>query len=258
MRRILKLHNPLFARTMHRWHRRVGLAAILFMLLLIFTGVPLHHSARLGLDQSNVEIEWLLDVYGIDAPASLTTFALKLNQAPELNITQIDDSIYFNQSKTSLITRNNLVGVSRHEIGIILFFQSYWELVSADGELIETVEWQKQTSLPIESVCLTGESPIILTNNAAYSIDPLMETEQQESSCDTWQTQTVLDKSLQQALNFIHRSHSLSWERVLLDLHSGVLFGTYGPWVMDLAALLMLILAFSGLWMWYRKLGMKV
>ncbi|MCB2385418.1 PepSY-associated TM helix domain-containing protein [Thalassolituus alkanivorans] len=52
------------------------------------------------------------------------------------------------------------------------------------------------------------------------------------------------------------RNESISWQRVLLDLHSGRWFGSWGVWVVDVAALILLFLALSGAWIWFsRKRG---
>ena len=40
---------------------------------------------------------------------------------------------------------------------------------------------------------------------------------------------------------------------VLLDLHSGRLFGAQGELVMDLAAICLLILAASGIWLFFLR-----
>jgi hypothetical protein len=43
----------------------------------------------------------------------------------------------------------------------------------------------------------------------------------------------------------------LSWERVLLDLHSGRLGGRLGVWLMDFAGLMLCLLGLSGVTMWW-------
>jgi uncharacterized iron-regulated membrane protein len=49
------------------------------------------------------------------------------------------------------------------------------------------------------------------------------------------------------------RGTGLSLERVLLDLHSGRILGEAGVWLVDAAALLFLLLAGSGVWLWGRR-----
>jgi hypothetical protein len=48
------------------------------------------------------------------------------------------------------------------------------------------------------------------------------------------------------------RAREISRERLLRDLHSGAFFGTAGRWAIDLAALALLVLAMSGIWIWLR------
>ncbi|MDP3677938.1 MAG: hypothetical protein Q8R23_02450, partial [Methylotenera sp.] len=47
-------------------------------------------------------------------------------------------------------------------------------------------------------------------------------------------------------------SPSLPLERIVLDLHSGRIFGRYGPLLMDVAALVLIVLSFSGVWIYLR------
>ncbi len=47
----------------------------------------------------------------------------------------------------------------------------------------------------------------------------------------------------------------VTWDRLLLDLHTGRFFGHLGPYVMDLAAILLLLLAVSGGYNWLKRIG---
>lgn len=49
------------------------------------------------------------------------------------------------------------------------------------------------------------------------------------------------------------RAHFISWERLLIDLHSGRLFGVVGVVVADIAACVLLLLAAMGLFLWGRR-----
>jgi hypothetical protein len=50
-----------------------------------------------------------------------------------------------------------------------------------------------------------------------------------------------------------YRGRVLTLERLMLDLHSGRLFGLGGTWLMDIVAALLVILAASGMWLWSRS-----
>lgn len=45
----------------------------------------------------------------------------------------------------------------------------------------------------------------------------------------------------------------VTWDRVLLDLHTGRFFGEAGIYVMDAAAILLLLLALSGIYNWIKR-----
>ena len=54
-----------------------------------------------------------------------------------------------------------------------------------------------------------------------------------------------------------YRGEVLSLQRLLLDMHSGRFFGSKGVWVYDLLALLVFLLAGSGLVLWIRTGAVK-
>ena len=45
----------------------------------------------------------------------------------------------------------------------------------------------------------------------------------------------------------------ISWERLLLDIHSGRVLGSLGVVLVDLMALLFMLMAASGVWIWSRR-----
>ncbi len=59
--------------------------------------------------------------------------------------------------------------------------------------------------------------------------------------------------TLQQAITRVYRGEGLSLERLLLDLHSGRIFGSIGVLVYDLLALALGFLSISGLVLWFRS-----
>lgn len=46
----------------------------------------------------------------------------------------------------------------------------------------------------------------------------------------------------------------LTVDQIILDIHTGRFFGSFGTYVMDAAAIAFIILAGSGVYMWYRRL----
>ena len=68
-----------------------------------------------------------------------------------------------------------------------------------------------------------------------------------------WSVKTKLSKPQISELRHAFRGKGLSMERVVLDLHSGRIFGHYGIYLMDTAAIALLWLSLSGLWVWWRR-----
>ncbi|MCK4834867.1 MAG: hypothetical protein KAT12_08810, partial [Gammaproteobacteria bacterium] len=48
------------------WHRRIGLLALVLIVILSITGIMLNHTERLALDKSYVNNSLLLNWYGIE------------------------------------------------------------------------------------------------------------------------------------------------------------------------------------------------
>ena len=65
-----------------------------------------------------------------------------------------------------------------------------------------------------------------------------------------WAKPAATDEAMLATLRADYLGSILSLERVLLDLHSGRILGRFGPWLMDLAAVLLLVLAVTGIWLW--------
>ena len=68
-----------------------------------------------------------------------------------------------------------------------------------------------------------------------------------------WSQKITLNETQKENLRQAFRGKGLTMERVVLDLHSGRFFGAYGIYFMDAAALALLWLSFSGLWVWWKR-----
>ncbi len=67
--------RPRLVGLLWRWHRRLGVLAAFFVLVLSATGIVLNHTAELGLDRRFVDWPWLSQAYGDDS-GNLPAFQL--------------------------------------------------------------------------------------------------------------------------------------------------------------------------------------
>jgi len=71
-----------------------------------------------------------------------------------------------------------------------------------------------------------------------------------------WASEQALPSKVSASLNKSF-GPSLPLERIILDLHSGRIFGHYGPMLMDIVAIGLIILSLSGVWIYLRTLRRK-
>ena len=68
-----------------------------------------------------------------------------------------------------------------------------------------------------------------------------------------WVAPSTVPGDIKESVLVAFRGQGLPWERVVLDLHSGRIFGNWGSYVMDAAAIILFILVLSGFYKWYIR-----
>ena len=240
-------------RFLARWHRRIGLTAALLVLVLSVTGILLNHSDQLGLDAAPVQSDVLLSAYDIDAP-ELTGFSLGDNWLSHAG----GNHLYLNDRELTYCA-GQLAGAVAYRDNWIVACGDELLLLTASGELIERIGASYGLPQPVSQLGLlknNGQNDALFMQNGVNSyrldVEQLswdIETEQQVE----WSTPTALPEQYSAALLNQHLGQEITWERFVLDLHSGRLFGSWGPWLMDAAALIMVLLSLSGFYMWWQK-----
>ena len=233
------------------WHWYMGVTAAVFVLLLSVTGVLLNHTERLGLDKHYVQMDLLLDWYGIHAPETITSFAVDTRQ-----ITLFGRHLYL-ETLALPGEYQQLKGAATYADLVVVAVDNDILLLTQEGELVEHLD--STDGVPSGMRALGKDSHDALVIEGAHAIyqpgvDFLSWTPWQgDRHSIAWQQPTPLPQTLFQALAKHYRGEVLPMERVLLDLHSGRLLGRYGVWVMDAAAVLLIMLAFTGTWMWLKR-----
>jgi len=235
-----------------RWHRRAGLFSAFVLIVLTITGVMLNHTSDIGLNKQFVGQSWLLKFYGIPEP-ELVSFSL-----PTTTITGDDKGYLYRASEPLQACRGALVGVAVDGAGFIAACEQELLFFDANGSLVEKVSAVFGLPTPLEHLDRCGEQICLQTPKRLFELDveklsfaPLVGVKPQ------WSEPVTLAKPVRQAIVNRSRGQGLNWEQVLLDLHSGRLFGAPGVWVVDIAAVLLFFLAVSGFVLWYQHLSVK-
>jgi len=235
------------------WHRRAGLTAALFVLILAITGLLLNHTSSLELDKHNVDSRLLQAWYGIEPPAPPRHFG-----ANNHTISQLGEQLFIN-GKPLQKQQQQLLGVVANTMFIALAFEQQLLLVTPEGELVERITELPTRGNNISAIGQNSNNQLALQlgNKIFISDQQLLNWHELSDAQDIkWSQAIELDTDLKNEITASYQNQALNYERVLLDLHSGRLFGSWGIYLMDLAAVAMILLALSGLWRWCQ--GLKI
>ena len=229
----------------------MGVSAAVLVLLVAVTGVLLNHTEDFQFDSEHIKNDWLLDWYGIRAPDNMQTFL-----AGDRYVTLMGEHLYLNRRE---IDGNftQLVGAVRLNDAFIVAVSQNILLLTPRGELIEQLQGKDGVPADIKQLGIDGDGELIVrTSHGYYKPDADFlhwnKADKNPGGIE-WATPSLLEPRLKQALQHHYRGEVLPVERVILDLHSGRFFGRLGPWLFDLAAIVLILLALSGGWIWLRR-----
>lgn len=236
-------------RSLYIWHRYIGLAAALFVILLTVTGLVLNHTEELSLDSIHVGSGLLLDWYGIDTPDGISSYVVG-----DTTITAVGNHIYWNTTRVPQ-TSAPLVSAVEFAGMVIIGVQGQLLLFTPDGELVERLDGAAGVPAGMQALGLTpaGELAIHAAHGYYRTDDSFLEWQETENLEADWSFSTKPSPELRSALQQAWRGTGLTLERVLLDLHSGRILGSRGVYLVDAAAILFLLLAISGVWLWGKR-----
>jgi hypothetical protein len=230
-----------------RWHRRFGLLAAFFLLVLAVTGIVLNHTAALALDKRFIDWPWLSAMYG-DNSANLPAYALAgrwLSRAAN-GMVYLDDIAVAPCS-------GKLVGALSHDDLLYAGCADALLLLTRDGALVESVNASTGLPTPLQALGLVDGQVVLQSADNWW----LADLERLVFDAPAPPGAAVSGQLVPARLPAVIRARIpapqqwLTWERMLLDLHSGRLFGRLGVLWVDLMGVLLGCLALSGFAMWW-------
>ena len=237
-------------RSFYVWHRYMGVSAAIFVLVIAVTGLLLNHTEDFQFDSKYVQSDWVLDWYGIKAPRDMHSFL-----AGDRYVTLMGEHLYLNRREVEG-SFQQLVGATLNKDMFVVAVSDSILLLSPRGELIDRL--QRSDGIPAGILRIgsdAGGAVIVQTSLDRYQPDADFlhwSRWDNDPASVRWATPSPLDPKLKSALQHHFRGEVLPVERVILDLHSGRFFGQLGPWVFDVAAVLLILLSLSGTWIWLK------
>lgn len=248
--------NPHFRRQLrlflYQWHRRAGLASVLVLILVTLTGIALNHTGGLSLDKHYPQAGWLLWPYesSLNTPQGLSV--------RDHWLWSNGQQLYRDHS--ALYPCGGLQGGAIADSELLVQCDDQWLWLSVSSPS----EWPLMDTLDPGLFGLNSSDRVAASEGAFWvqgkagtaSSSPWqrLDLDLYETSPDQPATPPI-ELIVSDVPNHISpvRNHTISWQRIVLDIHSGRWFGPLGPWVVDLAALALLFLACSGFWIWYSR-----
>ena len=240
--------HPIPVHPLTRWHRVTGIASTLIVVMTVLTGLALNHGDALGLSRTHPHNALVDALYRQSAAAMPGGYATARGWITQIGTQIFCDERVFAQRDApllgALIVRNTLYIAYRD--GLVQY--------DKEGRVVEIFDALDGLPPPLTRIGIAGQDIVIATATGLLLFDVIQGTAR--ATADTgdvqWVTAAALPAYLAAPLAVAYRGDGVSYERVLLDLHSGRLFGTAGELVVDAAALCLLTLALTGTYMFFK------
>lgn len=235
---------------LHRWHRRIGVGVCVFIVWLVSSGWLLNHSAMLNLAQHETRALPLLNWYGLkaDLPTQAWTAADHWLAAGSEHLV-LDGHLLAQPplQPNGFIAVNDLLFIAGHTAT----GDTELRILSTQGEPVDTLQG---SLLPTPSIDRLGSGcgGVVIEHSGQHfaSADGA-----DWSACDAetnWSVAAPLSSAQLASIEPLLRP-GISYERLLLDLHSGRILGTWGPYLIDAVGGGLMLLALSGLWLFTNQ-----
>lgn len=230
------------------WHRSIGLAAALFIFFLVLTGIVIQHSDALNLPTKYLSNTWLLQYYGIK-PNPITSF----NAGGQV-ISHAGERLYLSGKPIPVRAEAMHGAVVLHD-DIIIATPDTVLVCDSVGQVIDEITVEDGLHEFPLGIALTADDTVVIRGTSAHweagsGFAVWREVRQDDPG---WVIPSATPPDLKDMIEAHDMSSQISWERFLLDLHSGRFLGRYGVYVIDAAGLLILVLSITGLVLWVTR-----
>ncbi len=239
------MHLPFF----YNWHSRFGIIIAFFVIVLVMSGFALNHTEQLRLDDQYVQSEWLLNWYKIDIDRDPITFIVN-----NKTVTQLGQRLYLDTEEIkSEVT--HLTGAVKLVDSLIISVDQELLLFDENDKAIEILASVDGVPSGMKRIGIDTDGLLVLdAAHGFYHVDlEEMKWREADKVKAQWSESTEPTQELLFKLKQLYRGKGLTSERVIQDIHSGRILGFWGVVIMDVIGFLLLLLAISGSYMWFKR-----
>jgi len=198
-------------------HRYLGIMLVFFVLLLSITGSLLQHAEDFNLRNKYASSSVVKYFYKIK-PCSVLSYKVDDNW-----LSKCDASLYFNDKKISNNISNNIINsVIKKGSLYNIDYDNHIVTVNKYGEIIKLIHKEKNSIYKKDNLLLIKIAPANIRKNI------------EENSINK----------------------TITYERIIVDLHTGRIFGFIGITIIDLVTIGFILLSMTGTisWLKYKKI----
>jgi len=209
----------------------------------------LNHSKGLDLEQRYISSNWLMSHYGIGSAEADVSFLVD-NKI----ISQFDTQLFVDAEPIMHVDRP-LVGAIMLDALIVLATDQALILLSPEGEYVETMGAEAGVPAPIQNIGTYHGEPVLQARSGMWRSNFMLDIwEPMSLQGVSWSRPHPMPDSVAEELKTFFYGKGVTVEQLLIDIHNGRILGTAGIWLIDILGILLVVLSFTGLWMWGRRL----
>lgn len=240
-------------RLLRTLHRRTGVIIAAAVIWIAVSGVMLNHSAGLRLNDRQIGSGLAEAIYGLQPESVESGFLVG-----EQWLATAENQLFIDGESVASGYQNLVAAVALPPVFIVAVDSKSATLLLNTGELVERLYG---ADLPVQQIATASanEGALLIwsesgrcyrsTSSELVAWQPCTEAQRQIAPV----TQAVLPTVQRRAIEKQLGGAQISWQQLLLDLHSGKAIGWLGRLLADSAAILLILLAVSGLVMASRR-----
>ncbi len=233
-------------RLSRRWHRWLGIMVVFPLLFVAVTGVLLNHTVALGLDQKPVRSIWVAKHYGFLPKGPIYESELGARKAYFC-----EDQLSWQGKLYSL--QGTYLGGFQVPAGVAFVSSEQVLLLDSSGQELELMGEEALPPLPLEKATFEQGLVVVAAGKSYRFSEELIDYEPVAKEAFSFLV-TVQELKASEASQIRPQfvGEMVSWNRFILDLHSGAFFGLFGKLVADFVVIMIVVLCISGIVLWVR------
>lgn len=229
-------------RTLYKLHRKIGLFVALFWVFLIVTGLLLNHTNMFQLSEYKISNKLIWSLYNLK-PNTIT----RGGKIQKKWLYEDGNHLYVNEEIIQTLDDNEhfILAIEQQGLNIVVSDKRLFLFDSA-FEKIDDLAFPSQAS----DIFMIDQRIVAETQEGVFLAD---------ADYAKWEMFTADEKRLERLEPFVlsdaekkelsqyQKIEGITTEQLILDIHSGRLFGKYGVLLVDLIALISLVLIITGI-----------